>query len=268
MHAWYEKEKSLSGFFMVASLNDFDQALEEIYAALPDVLSREIAEEVQVQSPLAHPDRQAIARSFASELMSLRQRCRNGLEHILEKLKSNPETSDKGLALEKYMYMTFQSVRNPTTFTKVLLRIITGEAWAEALKVTAQSIELLYNGAKAIFEEGRFEEATLCFIFLSWFDSRQFDFWMALGHCQFHTDNYPAAIRSYGVASYCLPTESWPFVYSASCFEAMGDVEQASIYLKEGLLLERKKATADHSLIISIEQKLDECQRGPVSPIS
>lgn len=253
---------------MEAPLTAFDQALKEVYEALPNILAKEMEEETEMQSPLAHFDRKATAKHFASELLHLRQRCRNGLENILERLKNNPASSEKGHILEQYLFKTFTSVLTPATFTRVVLRIVSGETWAEALKIPTESIELMYQGGKAIFEDGLYEQAAQCFTFLSWFDSRQYEFWMALGHCQFHSDNYSAAVRSYGVAAHCCPTESLSFLYSASCFEAMGDIEQASIYLKEGLTIERSKTTVDYSLINSIEQKLEEYQRGPVSPIS
>ncbi len=253
---------------METPLTVFDQALAEVYAALPEQLAQELVEEAEAKSPLAHLDINATTQQFAAELLLLRQRCRNGMENILEKLKTTPELATKGKALDEFLHTTFQAVLTPSTFTRTVLRLVAGETWAEALKIPPESIDLMYQGAKSLFEEGLYEQASLCFTFLSWFDSRQYEFWMALGHCQFHTDSYLAAIRSYGVASVCLPTESMPFLYSASCFEAMGDIEQATLYLQEGMSREKAAATPNQSLIASIEKKMDETKKGFISPIS
>jgi tetratricopeptide (TPR) repeat protein len=260
------------GSQMEAPLQSLDQAFEELYTSLPDILGQAFVEEMRAKEsfPLLQQGQQRLAHELSIEISSLRQRCRNGLRLILQELHTMNDTKISSAVphLEHNLSSKFHTIISSKDFTQIVLRIVSGETWRESLRLPRDTIDLLYTGAKAIFEDGRFQEATDCFAFLSWFDARQYDFWMALGHSQFHCAHHEGAISSYGVASHCLPEESWPHIYSATCFEALGDFEQASQCMKEGIGLERKKPSSDRELILALERKIDQYRQGSVTPIS
>ena len=257
---------------MEAPLSALDQAFEELYTSLPEILGQAFVNEAGGGEafPLLEQSQHRIVHELEKEISTLRQRCRIGLKLILEQLRSitNPEISSAIPQLELDLSTKFHGVISSPIFTQIVLRVVSGETWRESLRLPRDSLDLLYKGARAIFEDGRFQEAVDCFAFLAWFDSRQYDFWMALGHSQFHCANHAGAISSYGVASHCLPEESWPHIYSATCFEAIGDYEQASRYMKEGLGLEKNKSASDPGLILAVERKIELYRQGSVTPIS
>lgn len=257
---------------METPLHALDRAFEELYTSLPEILGHAFVEEMGAEGtfPLLQQSQQRVVHELGIEISTLRKRCQNGLKLILQELHSmdEPEVKNALPILEHDLSSKLHGIISSPSFTQIVLRVVSGETWRESLRLPKECIDLLYKGAKAIFENGRFQDATDCFAFLSWFDARQYDFWMALGHCQFHCANHEAAISSYGVASHCLPEESWPHIYSATCFEALGNFEQASRCLKDGLGLEKNKAPLDQELLQALERKMDQYRQGFVAPIS
>ena len=257
---------------MKAPLVALDRAFEELYASLPDLLSHTFLEEQEAQKsiPLQTQGRQRLTHELSLEISTLRQRCRNGLKLILEKLHSihEPDVAPSVAFLEKELSTRLYKILSSPSFTQIVLKVVSGQSWREALQFPKDSLELLYKGAKSFFEEGCFTEATDCFSFLSWFDARQYDFWMALGHSQFHCANHSSAISSYGLASHCISDDSWPHTYSASCFEAIGEYDQAVECITQSLDIERHKELLDQGLILALEHKLALYRQGSVTPIS
>jgi tetratricopeptide (TPR) repeat protein len=257
---------------MNGPLSAFERAFDELQAALPELLSTAAVEEhtSQQSKSLHKQNQQKLTHEIYAELETLRRRCRNGLSLILQQLhaKQEAEIFSALPRLEQELEQRLYHVLSSPSFTQIILRVVSGETWKEALRLSDEAMKLLYEGAKEVFEEGRFEDATDCFCFLSWFDARQYDFWMALGHSQFHCANHGNAISSYGVASQCAPTESWPHIYAATCFEALEDFDQATQALTEGLEAERRKASPDKGLLFTLEHKLEQYRRGSVTPIS
>jgi tetratricopeptide (TPR) repeat protein len=254
-------------------IQSFDLAFDEICSVLPGILSQAATEEQAANapfSPLVGPHQSHVLHDIELEIATLRQRCRNGLSLILNELSTHkdPSKREQTPRLKEDLSKAFDSVHSSPTFTQIVLNVVSGQTWREALRLSRDTIDLLYVGAKVMFEDGRFTEAMDSFAFLAWFDARQYDFWMALGHTQFHTALYNGAISSYGIALQCLPEESWPEIYSAACFEALGDLEQAARCITTALTRERKKAGSDQGLIRALEEKLEKYRRRPVTPIS
>ena len=100
------------------------------------------------------------------------------------------------------------------------------------------------------------------------FDAFYFDFWMALGNSELHSTHYEKAASSYHIASLLLPEESWPHIYSASCYEALGQHEDALLALKQGIEKEKKKESSDPSLLKILNEKREELKMRPNTPIS
>lgn len=270
-----EKNPRLQGgqvSHMDAPLHALDQAFEELYAALPEILGRAFTEGKQATGtfPLLQNGKKKLAHELGIEISTLRERCRTGLKLILQQLESlkDPEITASLPRLKDDLRKKFDSLLSSPSFTQIVLRVVSGETWREALRLPRDTIDVLYRGARAVFEDGRFQEAINCFAFLAWFDARQYDFWLALGHSQFHCALHDNAISSYGVAAHCLPEESWPHIYSATCYEALGDVDQALRCLRQGLGLEKNKSASDRGLVAAIERKMEQYRQGNVTPIS
>jgi len=241
---------------MIAAVELFDRAFQEVYHVLPDLLC----------DPEAISSKEKVLCDFSEELEQLQHKCRQGISIIFSEEEQLGISQDQMIAAKEEWKKVFSSVPLSPIFTKLILKIFGGASWREALSVSKETLDVLYMGAKAVFEAGRFEEAISCFTFLCWFDSKQYDFWLGLAHSQFRHSDYQSAVSSYGVASGCVPEESWPHIYAAASFEALGDLEQASISLRDGIAAEKAKQEPDALLLQSLSHKLDEYQRGFPAP--
>lgn len=245
----------------------FEKALKEIYDSIPQFLAQNIYQEKKELSPFP-PNQEKIESDLKKDMISFQQRCHKGFTIILSELKKQDLPSLELPAFEKKLNKSFRSLMSPQPFTQAILKVVSGTSWRETLSIPVSELEWLYRGAKTLFDTGKYVEASDAFTFLSWFDSTQPDFWLALGHSCFHTGEYTRAISAYGVASSSLPQEPWPHIHAAACYEALGDLDQARNCLMEGQFLEGCRENPDKHLIGRIETKLKDYERGISTPIS
>jgi len=236
-----------------------EKAFEEIYSSLPELLCSDI------EKPSPFPtNKKVVARELEEKIFSLRQKCQDGLQHILDQI--GHKEPEKAQEISQLLHEKFDSILTHSMFTFVVLKVVSGQSWREAFSISTDLVDTLYESAKTIFEEGLFQEAASCFTFLSWFDSKEYSFWMALGHSHFHSAEHLLAIKAYVIASQTCPEEAWPHLYSALCFEALGNPEEAAISIQEGI--EKAKQHGDKKLILDLQQKLKSYKKEPVEPIS
>ncbi len=236
-----------------------EKAFEEIHNALPELLCPSFEEVSSFPK-----NKKVVERELNDKLAELRQKCREGIRHILGQIAQ--QDPKKAEALSQSIREKFNSILTPSVFTLIVLKVVAGQSWREAFGISTELLNTLYEQAKIIFEEGRFQEAVSCFIFLSWFDGKQYDFWMALGHSHFHNAEHLLAIKAYKVASKTCAEEAWPHLYSALCFEALGNQDEAKISVQEAL--EKAKQQGDETVIIDLQKKLEAYKQEPVEPIS
>jgi tetratricopeptide (TPR) repeat protein len=246
----------------------FKKALKEIYDSIPHFLADYLAEEKKGQPSLIPPNEEKMEADLKENMLSFQKRCHKGFKLIMDELKRTQDPTFNFPEFEKKFSISFHSLLAPQPFTRAILKVVSGTSWKEALAIPTEELEWLYKGAKNLFDSGRYTESCDAFSFLSWFDSSQHDFWMALGHSCFHTAAYNRAINAYGVASSILPTEPWPHIHAAACYEALGDFDQARNCLMESRILEECKEAPDKKLIQSIEIKMKEYGRGISTPIA
>ena len=244
---------------MEGPIRSFDMAFDEVCKALPEIFGQVAADEQAVNPPFvrAKAAQPHAVNDIEFEIAALRKRCRNGLSLILRRLHSHrdPAIQERAQQLEKELANAFDRIHTPAFFTQAILKVVSGQTWREAFRLPRETVDLLYIGAKGLFDEGLFSEAMDSFAFLAWFEARQYDFWIALGHSQFHSAQYSAAIGSYSIAFECLPEESWPDIYSAACFEALGDIKAARLSIATALTREKKKPKPNQELIRALEER-------------
>jgi tetratricopeptide (TPR) repeat protein len=235
-----------------------NKLFEELLNSAPAIL----ADTVETPNSPFVNDRQQREKRFTELSLSvqeLRSKCCSGFESLMRHF---PDEKKHMKPLMKALSL----LKDPAIFTKTILRIIGGSSWREALDISSELTSSLYVCAKSIFEQGLFEEAMNCFTFLSWFDAKQYDHWIGLGHSAYHSESYQTAIDAYAVAALCSPEASWPYIYSASCWEAIGDVEQASAALFEGLQKEQRSPQPHQELLKSLEKKLNDYKKHVAVP--
>jgi len=236
-----------------------EKAFDEIHNALPELLCPSFEEVSSFPK-----NKKVIERELNDKLAELRQKCREGVRYILAQIAQ--QEPKKAKEISELLHEKFNSILTPSIFTLVVLKVVAGQSWREAFGMSTEFLNILYEQAKTIFEGGRFQEAAACFTFLSWFDGKQYDFWMALGHSHFHNAEHLLAIKAYKVASKTCAEEAWPHLYSALCFEALGNQDEAKISVQEAL--EKAKQQGDETVTIDLQKKLEAYKQEPVEPIS
>lgn len=251
------------------STESFKQALAELYTELPKITGSLLVKEKKEQFPtLIAPNEQSVCLELEEHLSSFQKKCHNGLHLILQQLQCEIDPFCDLMSIENQLTKAFRSILSPIPFTRAILKITSGSSWRESLHISKQTVDWLYKAAKTLFDEGKYQEAIDAFSFLSWLDSSQYDFWMALGHSCFRSCNYEQAINAYKAASSTIHQEGLPHIYAASCYEALGDRDQSCSCLKEGLTLEKGKEHPNQDLIFSIEQKIEQYKAGLSCPLT
>lgn len=128
--------------------------------------------------------------------------------------------------------------------------------WKDMLGLTDATLQLLYRGAKQLIDKGHHPEAEAAFFFLTTVDFRQYPFWLGLGHAAFHLGNLNQAINAYEMASTCDPQAYWPHIFSANCFEALNDYEEALGSLELALTHYRDAEEKDPSLEEGLQERI------------
>ena len=247
----------------------FEKALSEIYESLPQFFSESFCKEKKIEFPdLLPPNEEQITAEMKENILLFQKRCRTGFDLILAELKEENSSSVDVSSLEKGLAKAFQSLLSPKSFTRAILKVVSGTSWREALSLPQEDLSILYHAARNLFDRGSFAEAADAFTFLSWFDAGQIDFWMALGHSCFHVGSYKRAIAAYGVAAHSIPQDPWPHIHSAVCYEAIGDTDLAKDSLREGLVREESKEQPNKKLIESLETKILDLEQERPAPIA
>jgi tetratricopeptide (TPR) repeat protein len=253
----------------MSSADSFKKALEELYKELPQITSALLVKEKITEFPsLIPPNEEKLRFELEEKLSSFQKRCHSGYSIIIRQLQDEKDPSFNLTSVEDQLKTSFNSILTPATFTQAILKIVSGSSWREALRISKDIVDLLYKAAKNLFDAGNYQDAINAFSFLSWLDSSQYDFWMALGHACFHASSYEQAISAYGVASSIFPQDGLPHIYAASCYEAIEDSDQAQDCLKTSLILEGCKEHPDKNLIHSIEQKIKDYKEGLSGPFA
>lgn len=226
--------------------NDTIKALSELLAQ--DVATSENA----VENPKMHAEK--IALEMKRDLDLISTSCKDGLTYCLDAVqelaRNNPEIDAESVVCD------LTKASQIIDLDKAARELLEGKSWKEILEIQNNAIEILYLGAKEIFTQKRYLEATAAFTFLTTLDSKNYTFWIGLGHAAFHNNDFSLAINAYTIASLCNSTSIWPHIYAANVFEAKNDKTQALLALEEAQ--ELIQATQEHNpeLIAAIKNRI------------
>lgn len=212
-------------------------------------LEREIEKEINIGLPelarlVAEDETGALSKGKADKIKHelehdfnlYKNRCKEGLllciKAVEELAVNNRDINKKELKKDLLRaFSLFDSVEHVKKFGEQVL--LEGKTWKELLRFKEATFEMLYKGARSIFDAGKYEEAEKAFFVLSLLDSTQFLFWIGFGHSAFQLENYDEALKAYMAACMAAPGVMWPHIYAANCFEAKKDFEGALLALQE-----------------------------------
>jgi len=89
--------------------------------------------------------------------------------------------------------------------------------------VSDATLEKMYQAAKKLYEEGRFQESADAFCFLTLLNSQKFAFWLGYANSQYQLQNFDAALEGYAFVTKLNPDDYVSHLFSSECYRALGD---------------------------------------------
>lgn len=234
--------------------NNVAEELEKTVTEELGVVAHALAEAVHVPNdPLQSLDLQAgkIERELSQCMRLAKTRIRDGFKFCIRSIKELART-DLTInldGLEQNVDTAFSRFESVASAKDMCSKVMEGISWKTLLGLDDVTMDLLYRGAKSLFDKGHHPEAEAAFFFLSTVDYAQYAFWIGLGHAAFQLGNLNQALNAYEMADACHPGSIWPHIYMANCFEALRDYEESLICLQAAQRELQDSSDKDHSLL-------------------
>jgi len=225
------------------------------------VLAHQIAEGVHnPQDPLQSLDVHAnkIEHELSQCMLLAKTRIRDGFKFCVAAVQemAQTDTSIDFEALKENVNVAFSRFDSVAAAKDMCTQVMEGISWKSLLGLSDTSMDLLYRGAKKLFDAGNHPESEAAFFFLTTIDYAQYAFWLGLGHVAFHLSNLNQAINAYEMASSCKPGAIWPHIYMANCFEALHDFEESVISLQQAQDELLSSPDQDQGLLIDLRERI------------
>ncbi len=175
------------------------------------------------------------SKNLFDGLKAIFDRLDKGFQNILEHLKDLHNNDPTALDIkildhisEMIMVATVIGVQQES----VVEHIYRGECLQNAIGISENAIESLYQAAKYFYEQQLYEEASIAFTILSLLKPIQAIFWMGLGNSEYFLGRYKQAIMAYAIASQSDAQNPHYHIFTAHCHKALGNKSEALISLK------------------------------------
>lgn len=241
--------------------NDLAEELEKTINEDLGSIAHTIAEGVHTPGdPLQTLDMQAakIEHQLSQCMLLAKTRVRDGFNYSIKAVQelARTDTLINLDALKENVNVAFSRFDTVAIAKDMCTKVMEGTSWKTLLGLDDVSMELLYRGAKHLFDLGHHPEAEAAFFFLTTVDYAQYAFWLGLGHAAFHLGNINQSINAYEMASTCQPGSIWPHIYMANCFEALHDFEESLICLKAAEQELLNSPEKDQELAIDLRERI------------
>lgn len=195
--------------------------------------------EVLAEQEMYHPNQLLPKKIFlerfqlqiAEELKSSQARLKKGPLALLEMLTELHEQTgqhelDQELVDELLKLLDLASlIANERQ--RFIDELSAGKTLQDMAGISDATIEKLYQAAKQLYEQKRYQEAADAFGFLTMLNSEKYAFWLALGNSEYNLKNYEAALFAYAFACRTNPEDHLCHIFSCRCYEELNDLDNA-----------------------------------------
>lgn len=218
----------------MTEMQELNQAIDLSLGKISNQLAKESHHPQDLLSSPAQRAKQ-IEGALREEIKEFRQKCVAGMNALTN---VDPQ-------IKEQLEVAFKRITNLRQIGK---QIAQGKRCIEILGLEESSMHSLYEAAKWLLEQNRFEEAESAFTFLVLLDHAQYSYWLGLGHARSYLLRHDQAIEAYKRAQELQPTLFWPHIFIANCLIDKNDFSGAVIELEvaQKLYLEEKKR--DHEM--------------------
>lgn len=206
---------------------------ESLETAAHTIAEREHSPQDQLMTLDAHA--KTIQHQLSQYMLLAKKHIADGFVFCIESIReiAHTDTSINLESLEHDLTESFSRLDTVATIKDMSSKVVDGASWKELLGLSDDTLQILYKGAKRLFDKGNHPQAEAAFFFLTTVDYKQYAFWLGLGHAAFHLANHNQAINAYEMAESCRPGAIWPHIYMANCFEALHDYQESLTALEK-----------------------------------
>lgn len=242
------------------------EVLSESFSTEVSELARTIAQDAHDPTdPLQNLDvlSQKIQHELSQCMLLAKTRIRDGFRYCVDSVQelARSDSTINLPALQENVTVAFSRFDNVAQAKDMCTKLVQGKSWKELLGLTDLTTNLLYQGAKKLFDSGKHPESEAAFFFLTTIDYGQYCFWLGLGHAAFHLNNINQAINAYEMADTCQPGSIWPHIYMANCFEALHDYEEAHHCLQNAERDLQNNPDKDSGLAMDLKERIANTRR-------
>lgn len=235
-------------------LDEIEQVLHENAEVFAALLAQEQPHEKDFES--IGTRQKKICHELERNAHSLEQRIYDGFKAIVSALGRSPELP---MSIDKFireLRNCLRSIKSTKDFAQLGQNLLSDISWKAQLDISDQCLQMLYQGARALFEEKNYNLAEKAFFVICAFDPTQYAYWIGLGHSCFQERDYSQAINAYAMASTIDPENVWPHIWAANTFEKIKDFQYVKMALNNALSLLKSKTPKHTELISALEARL------------
>ncbi|ADI39002.1 triose-phosphate isomerase [Waddlia chondrophila] len=122
-----------------------------------------------------------------------------------------------------------------------------GKPWFEAIGLSEEQMNVLYEIAKGLFEKKRYTEAAVAFFTLVSLNAKEYGMWFGYGMAKkMEKEQLDIALDAFSIANSLKPNRPEPYIHAAECYLEQGDLSEAKRCLAHGeKLMSGSKEHAD-----------------------
>ncbi len=181
-----------------------------------------------------------LKKEYVRELQPIVQRMQRGMSQILEFLTS-PSTHDVLTISEETTQQLCQIAAVASVMSdnpqEYLLMLARDKTLQDIFGLSDETMEKLYQGAKFLYEQQNYTEASAAFSVLSCISPTNHTFWMGFANSEYFCHNYESALVAYAMAGQANSHDPLCHFFSARCYEALKQKDQAINSIELALLV-------------------------------
>lgn len=162
----------------------------------------------------------------------------NGAAAICESLeelaKIKPELITEQV-LEKIENITTLSELIENNEQAFLEHISEGKTLQSFAKIDDDTLDVLYQAAKKLFDEKNLDKARCAFYLLTNLNSTNYAFWLGYANAAYEQERYKEALEGFLALAEASPDDPQCQLALSRCYGALDDIENAIVHLKAAL---------------------------------
>lgn len=216
------------------------QTLDSLCSDIASNVANMLAEE-ELFRPNQLLSKEVIFKKFyiemAANIQGLKERLKKGALVILRTMSQSEESQ-----VEEYVTHFLSLIDLIVTHRDQFIEELSQDKNIQEI-AHIESLEKLYQAAKSLYDNSRFQESADAFNFLTILNPQNVAFWLGLANSEYQRKNYKEALVAYALVCQLDPDDYVCHIFSCRCYEALGDIKNAinSLELAQFVLKDQER---------------------------